>query len=322
MKSTRSTLFYGGWCGLLGVMTTLAQVSPPVAVSSVSTTGVTAAVTNGPAPATTPLVTVTNPPAATTHSPVSVVSTGVTHSLSVSNQVAIPAFTPTDEPETFSARTGYGFFTYELADSHFRAGIRTLNISLKETQRGRKDGDAYVGTYMGSIMEIEGETDGGLTPAFIQVRPLPIPVWIGVTRDRLSAKTLDYDGSGAAQSDGSIELSSGWAPYVQITWPNRTRFTPYVEAGRFNYDVDFKESKGWSAGGSRFVEVGDSVKGSEYAAGATIRLWKHLSVDFFMRKMSIDDVTGDWYFGGGMRGGDVIFPLSYTAYGFGLAGEF
>jgi hypothetical protein len=297
----------------------LAQVAEPAAAPGVTVTGVTVAVTNVPVPATAPVETLTNQPAIA-HPPAA--ATGVTHSASVSNQVAIPAFPTTDEPETVFERTGYGFFTYQSTGSHFKAGVRSLNISLKETQRGSKVGSKYVDTYMGSIMEIEEDSDGGLNRVFLQVRPLPVPVWIGVTRDRLSATTVDYDKRGLAQTDGSIELSSSWAPYVQVAWPNRTRLTPYVEAGWVDYDVEFNESEGWSDGGNRFVEVKDSVKGSEYAAGATIRLWKHLSVDFYMRKMSIDDVTGDWYYGRGIRGGDVIFPLSYTAYGFGVVAEF
>ena len=92
---------------MLGAMTALAQTPEPAAVSSVTTTGVTVAVTNVHAPATTPVAVVTNQPAAATHPPASIVSTGATHAVSVSNKVAIPAFPATETPEAVPETTGY-----------------------------------------------------------------------------------------------------------------------------------------------------------------------------------------------------------------------
>jgi hypothetical protein len=238
----------------------------------------------------------------------------VTHEASVSNQVAIPAYPTLETLEAVPETTGYGFFAYQATGSMWKVGTRYLAASLKDTKRGTRLGPGeYVGSFMGSIMEIKEDDKSAPDRFFAQCRPLPIPVWIGVSRDHMRAKTVDGGGG-----DGSIEVV-GWVPYVQAAWANRTRFTPYAEVGLALYQADFKENE-WSDGGRRTVRVSDP-QGVELAAGTAVRLWKHWSADFYVRQMTIDDVTGGYYIDGG-KDGDVIFTLSYTAYGFGLMYEF
>jgi hypothetical protein len=220
---------------------------------------------------------------------------------------ATPEVTPVPEEEVMKCGHPRG---------PWKVGARMIQFKLEETQRGGKVDGEYVNTYMGSISYLEEDQDN--TPRlFAQYRIKKSPVWIGMTYDRVRAVTLEAD-KDPDHGDGTIALS-GYVPYLHAAWENKTPLTPFVQLGYAFYKADF-EANEWGAEGRRYVKVSDP-NGLEIAGGLDVRLYKNLQLDLFVRQMNVDDVTGKWY-SYGQEGGAVVFPLSNTAYGIGLLGQF
>ena len=190
-------------------------------------------------------------------------------------------------------------------------GARATTFELLDDTRGTPNNHSFMGT----ITKLETEEDDTPNKLFAQYRLVKSPFWIGVSYDHVRAKTMDYGGT-----DGSADLT-GFIPYAQARWENRTRLTPYLEAGMAFYEVDFDEDSNWYAGGQRTVELDDRVTGVEIAGGVAFRVYKGLSLDFYARYMNVEDVTGTWY-DFGEPFGDVIFTLSHVAYGLGALYQF
>lgn len=218
-----------------------------------------------------------------------------------------PEVTPVPEEEVMKCGNPRG---------PWKVGARMVQFKLDETQRGGKVDGEYVNTYMGSISYLDEDQDN--TPRiFAQYRIRKSPVWIGMTYDRVRAVTLEAD-KDPDHGDGTIDIS-GYVPYIHAAWENKTPLTPFVQLGYAFYKADFEENE-WGADGRRYVKVSDP-NGLEIAGGLDVRLYKNLQLDLFVRQMNVDDVTGKWY-SYGQEGGEVVFPLSNTAYGIGLLGQF
>jgi hypothetical protein len=198
----------------------------------------------------------------------------------------------------------------------WKVGARWVQFKLDETHRGGKVNGDYVGTYMGSISYLD-EEQVEMPRCFVQYRIKQSPVWIGLTYDHVRAVTLEAD-KNPDHGDGTVDIA-GFEPYVQAAWENKTLLTPYIQLGYVFYSADFEENE-WGDGGNRYVKL-NNPNGVEIAGGLDIRLYRNLQLDLFVRQMTVDDVKGSWY-SGGSEGGDVIFPLSNTAYGIGLLGQF
>lgn len=181
-------------------------------------------------------------------------------------------------------------------------GTRVMGISLSD-----KTAD------MGSIKKIEENQDYAPIRLFVQRRIAEAPVWVGVSYDQVSAKTLDSGGG-----DGDVELQ-GLIPYIQAGWENSSCFRPYVELGFALYQADFKENS-WSDGGRRTVKLDDPT-GFELAGGVDVALARGWHLDVYLRSMSIDDVKGGYYIDG-RKDGPATYTMSYVGYGLGVAHAF
>lgn len=203
----------------------------------------------------------------------------------------------------------------------WQIGTRYTEIQLQDNRRGEPSN----GSYFGTITGITEEQDGFPNKAYVQYRLFKSPVWLGVSYDHVVARTMDdSDGDGQPDmggSDGNEELQ-GVIPYLQAAWDNKTRLTPYVQAGLGFYQAKFVPNS-WGANGRRYVEASGNVMGIELAGGLSVRLYKNLSADLFAKYMDIDDITGDWFYNYGRNyGGPFVMTMSYVAYGAGLSCRF
>jgi opacity protein-like surface antigen len=202
-------------------------------------------------------------------------------------------------------------------NTSWQVGTRYTEVQLQDKSRGTP-GD---GSFFGTITGITEEQDGWPNKAYVQYRLFKSPVWLGVSYDHVTARTMDdSNGDGVADlggGDGSEEIQ-GVIPYLQAAWDNKSRFSPYVQAGLGFYQAEFKPNS-WGNNGQRFVEAKSNVTGVELAGGLNIRLYKNLSADIFAKYMKVDDIAGDWFFNyGNNYGGPFIMTMSYVAYGAGL----
>jgi len=200
----------------------------------------------------------------------------------------------------------------------WQIGTRYTQVKLQDKTRGTPSD----GSFFGTITQITEKQDGWPNKAYIQYRLFKSPVWLGVSYDHVVAHTMDDlsivpDGSG---SDGDEEIQ-GAIPYLQAAWDNKTRLTPYAQAGMAFYQAKFHPNS-WGDNHERWVAAKSNVTGIELGGGLNVRLYKNLSADLFAKYMKVDDITGDWYYAYGIHGGPFIMTMSYVAYGAGLNWRF
>lgn len=214
---------------------------------------------------------------------------------------------------------GDKFFVDSWKDPSFQVGTRFMQVKLQNKTRGTPNN----GSFFGTITEISEIQDNTPDKVYLQARLCHSPVWLGVSYDHVSARTMDDgNGDGVADmigSDGDEEVK-GFIPYVQAAWDNTTRFTPYAQIGYAFYQAKFLPNS-WGDNGRRWVEATSSVKGLEFGGGLGVRLYKNLSADLFAKTMKVDDITGEWH-GHGSSGGPFVMTMSYVAYGAGLSCRF
>ena len=213
------------------------------------------------------------------------------------------------------------FFVDTWQHPSFQVGTRMMQVSLSDTTRGTPGN----GSYFGTITEITEVQDHSPDKVYLQARLPHTPLWLGVSYDHVTARTMDDgNGDGVADmsgGDGNEEIK-GFIPYLQAVWDNKTRFTPYAEVGYAFYQAKFLPNS-WGNNGQRYVDATSSVNGFELGGGLGVRLYKNLSADFYARSMTVDDITGDWYFNYGRNyGGPFVMTMSYVAYGAGLSCRF
>jgi hypothetical protein len=213
------------------------------------------------------------------------------------------------------------FFKDTWKNPSFVIGTRALVVSLQDTTRGTPGN----GSYFGTITEITENQDTSPDKLYIQARIYRTPIWVGVSYDHISARTMDDgDGDGIPDTsggDGDEELE-GFIPYLQAAWNNQTRFTPYGQIGYAFYQAEFVPNS-WGDNGRRYVEASSSASGLELGAGLSVRLYRNLSADVFVKSQKVSDITGDWYYNyGNNYGGPFIMTMSYVAYGAGLSCRF
>ena len=203
--------------------------------------------------------------------------------------------------------------------SNWQVGTRYMDVQLQDKKRGTPGN----GSFFGTITQLNEQQDSFPNKVYLQYRLFKSPVWIGVSYDHVRASTMDDlslvpDGSG---SDGSEDVQ-GVIPYLHAAWDNKTRFTPYLQVGFGFYQAKFQPNS-WGDNHERYVEAKKNVTGLELGGGVAVRLYKNLSADVFAKSMTIEDITGDWYYGYGYyHGGPFIMTLSYVAYGAGLSYRF
>jgi len=211
------------------------------------------------------------------------------------------------------------FFVDTWKHPSFQVGTRMTHVKLSDTTRGTPNN----GSFFGTITEISENQDDAPDKVYLQARLPHSPIWLGVSYDHVSARTMD-DGNGDGVpdmigSDGDEEIK-GLIPYLQAAWDNKTCFTPYAQIGYAFYQAKFLPNS-WSDNGSRRVDATSSVKGFELGGGLGVRLYKNLSADLFAQTVKVDDITGEWH-GHGSSGGPFIMTMSYVSYGAGLSCRF
>jgi opacity protein-like surface antigen len=204
-------------------------------------------------------------------------------------------------------------------DTSWQVGTRLMRIELQDKTRG----EPFKGSFVGTITEITEDQDSAPDKVYAQYRLMKTPCWIGVSYDHVSARTMDdSNGDGIADrggGDGFVDIQ-GFIPYIQAAWDNKTRMTPFVQAGYALYNAEFKADSNWSDGGRRKMNL-DNTTGVELAGGLNVRLYKNWSADVFARYMEVDDVTGDFLLNGEKQS-DIVFTMSYLAYGAGISCRF
>lgn len=289
---------FSGVAVTLGVLCVSASRAQEVPAAQPAPAAPQAKPVNEAASTTTPAVTTpaVTPAEAQTNAPVSVVAP------------AVSAEEPLVTPEESSCFWGC-----------WRVGTRYSHFKLKDKTRG----EPFNGSFVGSITQISEEQDNTPNKLYLQYRLPKLPLWVGISYDHVRAKTMDDgDGDGIVDNlggDGSVDLP-GYVPYVQAAWDNSTRCTPYVQAGYAFYQAEFKPNANWSDGGRRRMNLGDTT-GVELAGGLAVRLYKTWFADVFAQMVNVKDVTGDFTLNGEKQS-DIVFTMSYTAYGAGVGCTF
>ncbi|NQU39102.1 MAG: hypothetical protein HQ523_04035 [Lentisphaerae bacterium] len=172
-----------------------------------------------------------------------------------------------------------------------RVGLRVGYTSLDDHSRIPEDSNAdgmisadevLAVSYMGSITELDAEQ--WYLPTDLYVQWELSPYWgLELGWDHLKAKTSTYwDG----HSDGSFFLSG---PHLGLyaAYANRTRFTPYVQAGIVYYSARFNPEEQWT------VLMDDEVYAEWLAAGSP-ETW----FDGRQQRLEADDAYGTFMMAG------------------------
>lgn len=203
----------------------------------------------------------------------------------------------------------------------FSIGTRVAWFELETTRKN---------TFLGHIDELEAIQDDAPTKVYAD--------WwfhryagVEVSIDRVEARTHNDDPEGI--SDGNL-LAEGFVVALLGRYPNKTRVTPFAGAGIAFMSISFEEEPWWALGydspesyemlGSPSVPRGktremlpeDSSDGVVVAAGADIRLFRHVSANLYWRYMELDTKMGYRTAGETKAARDI--PMSSMAYGFGV----
>jgi opacity protein-like surface antigen len=243
--------------------------------------------------------------------------------------------------------------------THIRIGTRLSHAELDDDKRRPSDRNAdgdispdevLAVSYMGSITELEVEQLYIPTQFYVQWEVSPY--WgIETGWDHLKTDTWTYwDG----HTDGSFFLS-GLHLGVYGRYPNRTRFTPYVEAGITWFSTDFNAEEQWTVmmddeTYTEWMEAGspaewfdgrqqhlntDDAFGTVVMAGCEMAITETLSLELFARYINVDvyahwtntqlvfsDENPDGVRQESTDNGIFRYPLTTTALGLGIQYSF
>lgn len=203
----------------------------------------------------------------------------------------------------------------------FSIGTRATWYELETTRKN---------TFLGHIDELEAIQDDAPTKLYADWW-FHRHVGAEVSLDRVEARTHNDDPEGI--SDGNL-LAEGFVVALLGRYPNETRITPFAGAGIAFMSISFEEEPWWALGysspesyemlGSPTVSRGktremlpkDSSEGLVLAAGADIRLFRHVSANLYWRYMELDTEMG-YRIAGEIKAAREI-PLSNMAYGIGV----
>jgi hypothetical protein len=175
-------------------------------------------------------------------------------------------------------------------------GARMTHFWLEDDRRATDHGYDNLnlaGNFLGSLWGLDARQHYFPNP-FLEYRVVSA-FGVGVAYDQERAKTLDW--GDAAQTitvgDGDVEIR-GLQYYVFGRFRNRTRITPYVNAGFARYWSRFYVSPDWALPGRHF-EV-DDTDGWFVSGGGDIALTRHLGLDALYRHSQTEAVSGRAFF--------------------------
>jgi len=198
-------------------------------------------------------------------------------------------------------------------NARLEIGVRSTYFELHDSTRGPNE------HYMGSLDELIEEQDYLPLP-FINVR-FGRYLALGLGYDQFRVKTWSRPEPGDGEighSDGTLD-TAGPTISLQCYIPNRTRYTPFVEAGLLIYNTYFDHLPAWrDARGevnSHVLEIHDE-NGYRLSLGCDISLTENSSLLVTVEHTSMKvDAT---YFLNGRLADTTTFPLDNTRYGVGL----
>ncbi|MDP6631470.1 MAG: hypothetical protein QGH42_03710 [Kiritimatiellia bacterium] len=210
-----------------------------------------------------------------------------------------------------------GVAAVSLADEHgdvlLEIGLRSSCFELRDSRRGAGR------HYLGSLDELIEETDYLPLP-FVNIRFGSY--WaLGLGYDAFRIKTWSRSDSGGGEighSDGTIDVS-GPSVSAQFCLPNRTRYTPFVEASLLLYNTSFDHLDSWrNARGdanSHVLDIHDE-NGFRLGLGCAISLAKDWSLVLTAERTYLE-VDAIYYLYGRLAD-TTTFPLDNTRYGIGV----
>lgn len=188
-------------------------------------------------------------------------------------------------------------------------GTRILHVNLLDDSQGTTEEDSFIGSLTG----LDADQNYSPVRPYVQVL-LPrknMRYGVGMSYDHMEVATVD-DGGG----DGDIDMTSLHL-YLVAAYTGNARISPYGEVGVAFYDNSFEPHADWSEDGKRTFKL-DSSTAPYLAAGCTIRMDEHWSLDVYLRYVDVD-VDGHYVFRGDERDPDPFtFTLEHLAYGLGL----
>ncbi len=202
------------------------------------------------------------------------------------------------------------------ADDHegvfLEVGLRSSYFELHDSTRGPGN------HFLGSLDEfIEEQNHLPLPYVNIHFNPyLAVAVGYGTLRVKTWSRPNDQGEIG--HSDGSIDVS-GPTVSGQLRFPNRSRYTPFLEVGLLIYHTYFDHLDAWrNARGDRnshLIDIDDQY-GCRLGIGCDIDLNEQWSLVVMLERASLE-VDATYYIYGQVRD-EVTFPLDHTNYGIGV----
>ncbi|MGE9289959.1 MAG: hypothetical protein ACQKBT_03150 [Puniceicoccales bacterium] len=218
--------------------------------------------------------------------------------------------------EVIPVKKGDSFYDKYIHD-RLRVGTRMLWYSLTDTESGEE----FDGSFIGSLNRTTEDQDPA--PVYFYLEYAITPYFgVGMSYDQFKVVTLDSGGG-----DGTFDLD-GPILYGFARYENGSAFTPFAEIGVAFYGTDFNPKDEWtySDGGSTVINRFDTDNSTGFviAGGLDIEIIEHLSVNLYLRYVSVD-IDVDYYFtpiSNTTPSQTATFPGDHFAYGFGIAYTF
>lgn len=221
-------------------------------------------------------------------------------------------------------------------------GTRISYFSLDDPDSGHRGGYHGDGTYLGTIYALEENQNYAPVKFFGRIFLFEY-IGFEIANDSFEAATkatsYGYEGD---KSDGDV-TASGLTYSLVLQFPNRTKFTPYVQYGQGKFNTDFEESDHWGLGyrdPDAYADAGspgtplngytrridtEDVTADIFGIGFYYNVTENLLVDFSYLHTSFD-VDGVFY--GTAADGEILveqagtFPMSNYQLRLGIAYQF
>ncbi len=209
---------------------------------------------------------------------------GETNTLATAEALAA-ADMPADDFSTPHAwENSFAGFHAKYIKGKLEVGTRSTSYDFDQTQKG--DRETRIGTYFGTINELQPKEDSSPTRIYVQYAFVEY-AGVGVTWDDVRLATKD--GPSEAETDGDVTVDSQYI-YVFGRYPNATKIVPFVEIGKGYHDIGFLAEPNWGRRNS--LTLGDA-DATFFSYGVELWLTPNLSVNVMQRQTSFT-TTGEY----------------------------